>query len=81
MDRLYNVTIEYMDRKKVDKFPHSTICLDKNGSFLVMDSEGKHVQFTANNCKVNQIAAQVIIIHGFTDKPLYVTAYCIYDKM
>ena len=78
MDRLYNVSIEYLGRKTVDKFPQSTICLGKDGAFLVMDSEGKGVRFVANNCKVEQIAAHVIIVRGFTDKPRHITAYCIY---
>jgi len=78
MDRLYNVTIEYLGRKKQDKFPLSTICLGKDGAFLVMDSEGSAVRFVANDCKVKQIAAHVIILGGYTDKPQHVTAYCVY---
>jgi hypothetical protein len=78
MNRLYNVTIEYMGRKKVDKLPQSTICLGKDGAFLVMDAEGESVRFAANDCKVEQIAAHVIIVHGYTDKPRHITAYCIY---
>ena len=78
MDRLYNVTIEYLGLKKQDRFPQSTICLGKDGAFLIMDSEGKTVRFVANDCKVEQIAAHVIIVHGFTDKPRHITAYCIY---
>ena len=78
MDRLYNVTIEYLGLKKQDRFTQSTICLGKDGAFLVMDSEGKAVRFVANDCKVEQIAAHVIIVHGFTDKPRHITAYCIY---
>lgn len=78
MNRLYNVTIEYLGLKKQDKFQISTICLGKDGSFLVMDSEGKTVRFAANNSKVEQIAAHVIIVHGFTETPRHMTAYCIY---
>ena len=78
MDRLYNVTIEYLGLKKLDKFPQSTICLGKDGAFLVMDAEGKALRFVANNCKVEQIAAHVIIVHGYTDKPRHITAYCVY---
>lgn len=78
MDRLFDVTIEYLGRKRKDKFPLSTICLGKDGSFLVMDSDGKSVCFAANNCKVEQIAAHVIILRGYTDKPQHVTAYCVY---
>jgi hypothetical protein len=78
MDGLYNVTIEYLGLKKQDKFTESTICLGKDGAFLVMDSEGKSIRFVANNCKVEQIAAHVIIINGYTDKPRHMTAYCIY---
>ena len=81
MKRTYNVTIEYLGRKKVDKFPQSTICLGKDGAFLVMDSDGATVKFSANSCKVEQIAAHVIIIHGFTDKPRHITAYCIYSNV
>ena len=80
MDRLYNVTIEYLGLKKQDKFQKSTICLGKDGVFLVMNSEGKSVCFAANNCKVEQIAAHVIILHGFTDKPRHITAYCVYSN-
>ena len=78
MDRLYNVTIEYLGLKKHDKFPLSTICLGKDGAFLVMDAQGKTVRFVAKNCKVEQIAAHVIILHGYTDKPRHITAYCVY---
>lgn len=78
MDRLYNVTIEYFGIKKQDKFPKSTICLGKDGAFLVMDAQGETVRFVANNCKVEQIAAHVIILRGYTDKPRYITAYCVY---
>jgi len=78
MNRLYNVTIEYLGLKKQDKFPQSTICLGKEGVFLVMDSEGKTVRFAANDCKVEQIAAHVVTVHGYTDKPRHITAYCIY---
>ena len=78
MDRLYNVTIEYLGRKRKDKFPLSTICLGKDGSFLVMDSDGQNVRFVANDCKVEQIAAHVIIFRGYTEKPQHVTAYCVY---
>ena len=81
MDRLYNVTIEYMGLKKRHTFKGSTICMGKDGSVLVMDSEGKTIRFVANNCKVEQIAAHVIIIHGFTDKPRHITAYCIYSNV
>ena len=78
MNRLYNVTIEYLGLKKQDKFLKSTICLGEDGAFLVMDSEGKGVRFAAKDCKVEQIAAHVIVVKGYTDKPRHITAYCIY---
>jgi hypothetical protein len=78
MNRLYDVTIEYLGIKKVDKFPSSTICLGKDGALLIMDSNGERIRFMANSCKVEQIAAHVIVIKGFTDKPRHITAYCIY---
>jgi hypothetical protein len=78
MNRLYNVTVECLGIKKVDKFPQSAICLGKDGTFLVMDSEGKSVSFVANDCKVEQIAAHVIIVRGYTDRPRHITAYCVY---
>jgi len=81
MDRMYNVTIEYLDTKRQHKFPLSTICLGKDGSFLVMDSEGQNVRFVANDCRVEQIAAHVIILRGYTDKPQHVTAYCVYSNV
>ena len=80
MDRLYNVSIEYLGVKKQDRFPQSTICLGKEGAFLVMDSEGQNVRFVASDCKVEQIAAHVIIIRGFTDNPRHVTAFCRYSN-
>ncbi len=80
MDRLYNVTIEYLGIKKQDKFLLSTICLGKDGSFTVMDSEGKTIRFVAKDCQVEQIAANVIILRGYTIKPRNITAYCIYTK-
>jgi len=78
MDRIYNVTIEHLGRKKQNKFPLSTICLGKDGVFLVMDAKGNNVRFVAKDCKVEQIAAHVIILRGYTDKPQHVTAYCVY---
>lgn len=78
MDRLYNVTIEYLGLKKKDKFPRSTICLGKDGAFLVMDADGQRIWFVAKDCKVDQIAAHVIIIRGYTDNPRHITAYCMY---
>ena len=80
MDRLYNVTIEYLGLKKQDRFPASTICLGKDGAFLVMDAEGKSVRLVAKDCKVEQIAAHVIILRGYTDKPRHITAYCVYSN-
>ena len=80
MDRLYNVTVEYLGRKKKDKFFLSTICLGKYGNFLVMDAEGKIVRFAANDSKVEQIAAHVIIVRGYTDKPQHVTVVCMYSN-
>lgn len=81
MDRLYNVTIEYLGIKKQDKFPKSTICLGKDGAFLVMDADGNGIRFAATNCKVEQIAAHVIILRGYTDKPRHITAYCVYANV
>lgn len=81
MDRLYNVTVEYLGLKKQDKFLQSTICLGKDGAFLVMDIEGKTVRFAANNCKVEEIAANVIVLKGYTDKPRHITAFCIYANV
>jgi len=78
INRLYNVTIKYTGTKKVDKLSQSAICLTKDGVFLVMDSDGNRIRFAANNCKVDQIAANLITVHGFTDRPLHITAYCIY---
>ena len=76
--RVFNVTIEYLGRKNVDKFPQSSICLGKDGAFLVMDSEGKTVRFSANNCKVEEIAAHFIVLRGYTEKPRHIIAYCRY---
>ena len=80
MDRLYNVTIEYLGLKKQDKCPQSTICLGKDCAFLVMDGEGKSVRFVAKDCKVEQIAAHVIILRGYTDKPRHITVHCVYTN-
>lgn len=76
--RLFDVRIEYLGRKKFDTFELSTICLGREGDFMVMDSEGMRVLFMARSCRVEQIAAHVIIIHGFTDYPRHITAYCVY---
>ena len=75
---MYHVTIEYLGKKQKDTFQLSTICLGKDGVFLVMDSDGKNVRFVAKDCEVEQIAAHVIILRGYTDKPEHVTAYCVY---
>ena len=76
--RLFDVRIEYLGRKKFDTFERSTICLGREGDFMVMDSEGMTVRFIAHSCRVEQIAAHVIIITGFTDHPRHITAYCVY---
>jgi hypothetical protein len=78
MNRLYNVTIEYLGSKRQSKFPLSTIDLGKDGSFLVGDAEGRINRFYAKDCRVEQIAAHVIIIRGYTEQPRHITAYCIY---
>lgn len=78
-DRLYDVMIEYLGIKKKDNFPMSTICLGKEGDFMVMDAEGKTCRFVAYSCKVEQIAARVIILSGFTLKPRHIKAYCVYS--
>jgi len=80
MDRLYDVSIKVLGRKKQDKFLRSTICLGKDGYFLVMDSKGQGVRFVARDCKVEQIAAHVIVIRGYTDTPRHVTVYCVYSN-
>jgi hypothetical protein len=80
MNKLYDVMIEYLGRKEQDKFPLSTICLGRDGTFLVMDSEGKAVRFVAKDCKVEEIAAHVIILRGYTDKPEHISAYCTYSN-
>ena len=80
MSRIYTVTIEYLGLKKRDKFQRSTICLGKDGVLLVMDADGNGVRFVAKNCKVEQIAADVIVIRGYTDKPQHVTVYCVYSN-
>lgn len=81
MNGLYNVTIEYLGRKKQDKFPLSTISLGQDGAFLVMDEDGQKIRFDASRCRVEQIAAHVIIISGFTTKPQHITAYCVYSNV
>jgi len=78
MDRLYNVTIEYTGLKKAAIFSQSTICLGKDKSFLVMDEKGEKIRFQAVDCSVEQIAAHVVIIRGYTEHPRHMTAYCIY---
>jgi hypothetical protein len=80
MDRLFNVAIEYLGRKKMDVFNQSCICLGTNGDFLVMDSAGKRIRFGAKNCRVIEIAAHVIVVEGYTDKPRHITAYCVYPN-
>ena len=81
-DRLYDVTIEFLGMKKKDTFKNAAICLGKEGEFMVMDATGSRLSFMAECCKVEQIAAHVIIIKGFTQglKPKHITAYCVYIK-
>ncbi len=79
MNRLYNVTIYYLGKKKRLALTGSTICLTKDGGFLAMDAEGAKVLFSAKRCEVEEIAACAIIITGFTDNPEYITAYCVYS--
>jgi len=81
MSVTYNVVIERLGRKKKDRFSLATICLNKDGTFLVMDSEGKKILFMAENGKVEEIAAEVIVVRGYTTTPCCsITAYCVYSS-
>ena len=79
MSRLYDVTIECLGLTKKHVLKKSTISLMKDGAFLVMDEKGCDIRFAAYDCKVEQIAAHVIVIRGYTDKPRHVTFYCAYN--
>ena len=79
MSRLYDVTIECLGLKKKHILNKSTISLSTGGTFLIMDERGVDIRFAAYDCKVEQIAAHVIVIRGYTDKPQHVTFYCAYN--
>ena len=74
----YNVTIKPLGRKE-QRFGLSTIYLDKNGNFGVMDAEGKDIRYTLVRARVEEIAAHVIHISGFTHRPEFVNVFCVKD--
>jgi len=81
MSRLYNITVDFVGFENPIKFKNSTICLSKDGDFLAMNSEEKTVVFAGFDCRVIEIAAEVITIGGYTTAPCrYFSAYCLYAK-
>ncbi len=72
----YNVTIKPLGRKE-QSFGLSTIYLDQHGSFGVMDAEGKAIRYTLTRARVEEIAAHVVHISGFTHKPEFVDVWCV----
>lgn len=77
--RTYDITIEYTGLKKTETFRNVTFTLSSTGFLTVMDRDGNRILFCAQDCKVKEIAAYVIIITGYTAKPRHFTAYCVYN--
>jgi hypothetical protein len=73
----YKVTVQPLGRKPID---HGLcqISLDKHGSLLVLDEDGAGVKFSAQRCRVDVMARDVIIISGFTTNPEFVEVFCMY---
>jgi hypothetical protein len=73
----YKVTVQPLGRKPID---HGLcqISLDKHGSLLVLDEDGAGVKFSAQRCRVDVMARDVVIISGFTHKPEFVEVFCMY---
>ena len=75
----YKVTVQPLGRKPID-LGLCQISLDKYGSLLVLDADGIDVRFSAQRCRVDGMARNVVIISGFTDKPEYVEVFCMYAE-
>ena len=73
----YKVTVQPLGRKPID---HGLckISLDKHGLLLVMDEDGIDVRFSAQRCRVDVMARDVVIISGITTKPEFVEVFCVY---
>jgi hypothetical protein len=75
----YKVSIHPLGRKPKD-IGLCTISLDRHGSLLVLDEDGILVRYSAQRCRVECMAREVIIISGFSDKPEYVEVFCMYAE-
>ena len=75
----YKVTVQPLGRKPID-LGLCQISLDKYGSLLVLDEDGISVKFSAQRCRVDVMARDVIIVSGFTHKPEFVEVFCMYAE-
>ena len=75
----YKVTAQPLGRKPID-LGLCKISLDKHGSLLVLDADGIDVRYSAQRCRVDVMARDVIIISGFTSKPEFVEVFCLYAE-
>ena len=73
----YKVTVQPLGKNPID-LGLCKISLDKHGSLLVLDADGIDVRYSAQRCRVDVMARDVVIISGFTTKPEYVEVFCMY---
>jgi hypothetical protein len=72
----YNITIKPLGRKE-HNLGLSRIYLDKHGNFGAMDEDGTGIRYTLVRARVEEIAAHVIHISGFTHRPEFVDVFCV----
>jgi hypothetical protein len=75
----YKVTVQPLGRKPID-LGLCQISLDKHGSLLVLDEDGIDVRYSAQRCRVDVMAQEVIVISGVTSKPEFVEVFCLYAE-
>ena len=76
----YKVTIHPLGQIDPIDLGLCRISLDRHGSLLVLDEDGMLVRYSAQRCRVECMAREVIIISGFTAKPEYVEVFCVYAE-
>jgi len=75
----YKVTVQPLGRHPID-LGLCKISLDKHGSLLVLDEDGIGVRYSAQRCRVDVMARDVIVISGVTHKPEFVEVFCMYAE-
>jgi hypothetical protein len=75
----YKVTVKPLGKKRI-YLGLCKISMDKHGSLLVLDEDGIDVRYSAQRCRVECMAREVVLISGVTSKPEYVEVFCMYAE-